>query len=81
MIADIAEKVYAGERLTLEDARRLYKHHNLVELGMLTTAIARMTVQRPAPIAASSNSASITVGKDIRMSRNRWLIRSNLPPI
>ena len=35
MIADIAEKVYAGERLALDDARRLYAHHNLAELGML----------------------------------------------
>jgi len=35
VIADIAEKVYAGERLALDDARRLYAHHNLAELGML----------------------------------------------
>ena len=35
VITDIAEKVYAGERLALDDARRLYAHHNLAELGML----------------------------------------------
>ena len=35
MITDIADKVYAGQRITIEDARRLYAHHNLAELGML----------------------------------------------
>jgi cyclic dehypoxanthinyl futalosine synthase len=35
MIGDLAEKVRAGERLTVEDARRLYAHPNLAELGLL----------------------------------------------
>ena len=35
MIDDIAAKIYAGERIGLDDARRLYAHHNLAELGML----------------------------------------------
>jgi len=35
MISDIADKIYAGQRITLDDARRLYGHHNLAELGML----------------------------------------------
>jgi cyclic dehypoxanthinyl futalosine synthase len=34
-IDDIAEKVYAGERLTFEDGARLMRHPNLAELGML----------------------------------------------
>ncbi len=35
MITDIADKVYAGQRITIEDAGCLYAHHNLAELGML----------------------------------------------
>ena len=35
MINDIAEKVYAGERIDLDEARRLFAHPNLAELGML----------------------------------------------
>ncbi|MBM3280721.1 MAG: dehypoxanthine futalosine cyclase [Candidatus Handelsmanbacteria bacterium] len=35
MIASIAEKVYSGERLSPEDACRLWAHPDLTELGML----------------------------------------------
>jgi len=35
MIADIAEKVYDNQRLSPEDARRLWAHPDLTELGML----------------------------------------------
>ncbi len=34
-IDDIADKVYNGERLTWDDGRRLFHHHNLPELGAL----------------------------------------------
>jgi cyclic dehypoxanthinyl futalosine synthase len=34
-IDDIADKVYAGERLTWDDGCRLFHHHNLPELGAL----------------------------------------------
>ena len=34
-IDDIAEKVFAGERLSFEDGQRLFAHPNLNELGML----------------------------------------------
>lgn len=34
-IDDIADKVYAGERLSFEDGQRLFRHHNLHELGLL----------------------------------------------
>ena len=34
-IDSIANKVYRNERLTLEDARQLWAHPNLAELGML----------------------------------------------
>ena len=35
MIDDIAEKVYVGERIDLDEARRLFAHPNIAELGML----------------------------------------------
>ena len=35
MIDDIAEKVYLGKRIDLDEARRLFAHPNLAELGML----------------------------------------------
>lgn len=35
MIDDIAEKVYAGERIDRQEAQRLYAHANVAELGML----------------------------------------------
>lgn len=41
MIDDIAEKVYGGVRLEVEDARRLLAHPNLAELGMLAHWVRR----------------------------------------
>ena len=35
MINDIAEKVHVGKRIDLDEARRLFAHPNLAELGML----------------------------------------------
>ncbi len=40
-IDDIADKVYAGERLSWEDGRRLFHHHNLPELGALADHVRR----------------------------------------
>src|SRR5437660_997832 len=40
-IDEIAEKVYAGERLEWEDGRRLFQHHNLPELGALADHVRR----------------------------------------
>jgi len=37
MIADIAEKVHSGQRLSVEDGLRLFRHPNLAELGMLAS--------------------------------------------
>ena len=34
-IDDIADKVYNGERITADDAARLFHHPNIVELGEL----------------------------------------------
>lgn len=35
MIDDIAEKIHVGKRIDLDEARRLFAHPNLAELGML----------------------------------------------
>ena len=35
MIDDIAEKIYSGRRIDVTDAKRLYEHSNLAELGMV----------------------------------------------
>lgn len=40
-IDDIADKVYAGERLTWDDGRRLFHHHNLPELAILADRVRR----------------------------------------
>src|SRR5687768_18487730 len=40
-ISDIADKVYAGERLGWEDGARLFHHHNLPELGALADHVRR----------------------------------------
>ena len=39
MIQDIAEKISTGERLSADDARRLFAHPNVAELGMLANAV------------------------------------------
>src|SRR5579862_8415804 len=40
-IDDIADKVYAGQRLTWDDGRRLLSYHNLPELGALADHVRR----------------------------------------
>ena len=39
MIQDIAEKISTSERLSADDARRLFVHPNVAELGMLANAV------------------------------------------
>ena len=39
MIQDIAEKISTSERLSADDARRLFAHLNVAELGMLANAV------------------------------------------
>jgi cyclic dehypoxanthinyl futalosine synthase len=40
-IDDIAQRVYSGERLTWDDGRRLFHHHNLPELAILADHVRR----------------------------------------
>ncbi len=56
-IDDIADKVYAGERITGEDALRLFQHTNIVELGEL----ADLVRQRKHP----DNTVTYIVGRNI----------------
>ncbi|HEX9995892.1 MAG TPA: cyclic dehypoxanthinyl futalosine synthase [Abditibacterium sp.] len=61
-IDDIAEKVFAGERLSFDDGVRLYHHPNLNELGML----ADFARQRAVP------------GRDVTYIRGRNINYSNV---
>ena len=56
-IDDIADKVYAGERITSADALRLFNHPNVVELGQLADLV--RTRKHP------SNTVSYIVGRNI----------------
>ena len=40
-IEDIADKVYAGERITDEDALRLFAHKNVIDLAELADLVRR----------------------------------------
>ena len=62
---DIAEKVYAGERLTREDGLRLFEHHNLTELAALADHV-RWT-KHPEPI------VTYVVGRNINYTNVCWV--------
>ncbi len=65
MIDDIADKVYQGERLSIEDARRLWAHANLAELGMLAGYVRRRL--HPEPV------VSYNVGRNINYTNVCWV--------
>ncbi|MBI4552300.1 MAG: dehypoxanthine futalosine cyclase [Candidatus Latescibacteria bacterium] len=65
MITDIAEKVYAGERLTYEDGLRLFHHHNVTELGLLADSV-RWT-KHPEPV------VTYNVGRNINYTNVCWV--------
>ncbi len=65
MIDDIAEKVYGNERLNLEDARRLWAHPNLAELGMLADHARRCL--HPEPV------VTYNVGRNINYTNVCWV--------
>ena len=41
MIDDIVEKVYNDERISTDDAMRLFAHPNVTELGLLADVVRR----------------------------------------
>jgi cyclic dehypoxanthinyl futalosine synthase len=65
MIDDIAEKVYERQRLTTEDARRLFAHPNLAELGMLANWVRRQ--KHPEPV------VTYNVGRNINYTNVCWV--------
>ncbi len=64
-IRDIAEKVYAGERLTFEDGMRLYRHHNLTELSALADYVRRK--KHP------ENIVTYVIGRNINYTNVCWV--------
>ena len=65
MIQDISEKISAGERLTPDDARRLFAHPNVAELGLLANAVRR----RRHPEAV----VTYNVGRNINYTNVCWV--------
>ena len=64
-IRDIAEKVYAGERLTFEDGMRLYRHHNVTELSALADFVRRK--KHP------ENVVTYVIGRNINYTNVCWV--------
>ena len=64
-IDDIAEKVFAGERLTYDDGLRLFAHPNLAELSMLADHVR----QRQNP----GNVVTYIAGRNINYSNVCWV--------
>mgnify|MGYP001184357635 FL=1 len=65
MIDDIAEKVYGGERIDLDEASRLFAHPNVAELGMLAHWV-RMQ-RHPEPV------VTYNVGRNINYTNVCWV--------
>jgi cyclic dehypoxanthinyl futalosine synthase len=64
-ISDIAAKVHAGDRLDGDDARRLFAHPNVAELGMLAHAV-RLR-KHPDPV------VTYNVGRNINYTNVCWV--------
>ena len=64
-IADIAEKALAGERLSLDDGRRLYEHPDLLELGALADIVRRR--KHPEPV------VTFNIGRNINYTNVCWV--------
>ena len=65
MIADIAEKVLAGARLSANDGRRLFRHPNVTELGMLADHVRRR--KHPEPV------VTYNIGRNINYTNVCWV--------
>ena len=65
MIDDIAEKIYRSERLSTGEARRLWAHPNLAELGMLADHVRRLL--HPEPV------VTYNVGRNINYTNVCWV--------
>ena len=65
MILDIAEKVRAGERLSMGDGKRLLAHPNVAELGMLADAVRWR--RHPEPV------VTYNVGRNVNYTNVCWV--------
>ena len=65
MIDDIAEKVYAGTRIDVEEGLRLFAHPNLAELGMLADFVRRQ--KHPEDV------VSYNIGRNINYTNVCWV--------
>ena len=65
VIEDIADKVEAGRRLTVEDGRRLFQHPNLTELGILANWVRER--KHPEPV------VTYNVGRNINYTNVCWV--------
>jgi len=64
-IDDIADKVYAGERITGDDALRMFQHHNLVELAELADFVRNK--KHP------NNIVTYIIGRNINYTNVCWV--------
>jgi cyclic dehypoxanthinyl futalosine synthase len=64
-ISDVADKVFAGERLTREDGLRLFHHPNLLELSLLADHVRR----RENP----DNVVTYIIGRNINYTNVCWV--------
>ena len=66
-IDDIADKVFAGERLTAQDGLRLFEHHDLPELGFLANHVR----ERLHP--DTNNLVTYVVGRNVNYTNVCWV--------
>ena len=64
-ISDIADKVFAGERLSAEDGLRLFHHPNLLELSLLADSVRRL--KNP------TNVVTYIVGRNVNYTNVCWV--------
>lgn len=64
-ISDIGDKIATGDRLSIDDARRLFEHPNVAELGMLAHAV-RLR-KHPDPV------VTYNVGRNINYTNVCWV--------
>src|SRR5258708_32016380 len=65
-IDDIADKVFAGERLTAEDGLRLFAHPNVPELGFLANHLRARLHPEPNPL------VTYVAGRNVNYTNVCW---------
>lgn len=65
MIQEIAEKIRADERISIEEGKRLFQHPNLAELGMLAGLVRQR--RHPQPV------VTYNVGRNVNYTNVCWV--------